>query len=489
MLSKEVKQGEIIHKIFDVGDVKDMSYTDKDSGEVIKRLSFTITSNRRDRDRDIVEPSGAMTDNYAQNPVMLWAHKYDEVPIARSVEMSRIKEAKSDGSVAHKIQAITEFQPDSNYQKNWNGVTGGMIFEMYRTKFLNAVSIGFDPHSWEPLELKDGESSEYDEMSGTRFLKWDMLEFSGVPVPSNPDALVDRKSYKKMLKKWANETIKMCDGDCPTNSENRGVISYKQTSKAPEDAAWDAGAEVGAASVDDLKVMCAWFDSANPEIKGSYKLPHHTQANKSTVWRGVMAAGNAIQGSRGGVDIPSSDVDGVKSHLGKHYAEFDKTPPWERKGVEGGSDMETETKETKEIEALTKRIEELEATIKAGRVLSVSNESDLRDAQDHHTQGVKLTNGVLDKVTGKPADGPAPAAPAAPAADDSAPVPKPAPKDVEPVETKEEVVDVIPSDEPIEAEQEEETFLVDEDMLKEVLQSYEGTGNAQSGPITSETED
>ena len=79
MLSKEVKQGEIIHKIFDVGDVKDMSYTDKDSGEVIKRLSFTITSNRRDRDRDIVEPSGAMTDNYAQNPVMLWAHKYDPV--------------------------------------------------------------------------------------------------------------------------------------------------------------------------------------------------------------------------------------------------------------------------------------------------------------------------------------------------------------------------------------------------------------------------
>jgi hypothetical protein len=482
MLSKEVKQGEIIHKIFDVGDVKDMSYTDKDSGEVIKRLSFTITSNRRDRDRDIVEPSGAMTDNYAANPVMLWAHKYDEVPIARSVEMSRIKEAKSDGSVAHKIQAITEFQPDSNYQKNWNGVTGGMIFEMYRTKFLNAVSIGFDPHSWEPLELKDGESSEYDEMNGTRFLKWDMLEFSGVPVPSNPDALVDRKSYKKMLKKWANETIKMCDGDCPMS---KGVIPYKQTTKAPEDAAWAAGTEVGAASVDDLKVMCAWFDSSTPEVKGSYKLPHHTQANKSTVWRGVMAAGNAIQGSRGGVDIPPGDFDGVKSHLGKHYAEFDKTPPWENKGVEGGSDMET-----KEIEALTKRIEELEATIKAGRVLSVSNEADLRGAQDHHTQGVKLTNGVLDKVTGKPADGPAPAAAPADAPAVDAPVPKPAPKDVEPVETKEEVT---PSDEPIEAEQEtveaEEKFLVDEDMLKEVLQSYEGTGNAQSGPITSETED
>jgi hypothetical protein len=154
------------------------------------------------------------------------------------------------------------------------------------------------------------------------------------------------------------------------------------------------------------------------------------------------------------------------------------------KGVEGGKEMET-----KEIEALTKRIEELEATIKAGKVLSASNESDLRDAVAAHNSGVKLTNGVLDQVTGKPAAGPTPDTPPADAPAD-APVPKPAPKDVEPVETKEEV-SVTPVDEPVVAEQveAEETFLVDEDMLKEVLQSYEGTGNAQSGPITSETED
>jgi hypothetical protein len=151
--------------------------------------------------------------------------------------------------------------------------------------------------------------------------------------------------------------------------------------------------------------------------------------------------------------------------------------------VEGGKDMETETKE---IEALTKRIEELEATIKAGKVLSAANESDLRDAVAAHNSGVKLTNGVLDQVTGKPAAGPTPDTPAAAPAAEDAPVPKPAPKDVEPVETKEEA----PVDEPIVAEQEfHETFLVDEEMLKEVLQSYEGTGNAQSGPITSETED
>ena len=488
MLSKEVKQGEIIHKIFDVGDVKDMSYTDKDSGEVIKRLSFTITSNRRDRDRDIVEPSGAMTDNYAQNPVMLWAHKYDEVPIARSVEMSRIKEAKSDGSVAHKIQAITEFQPDSNYQKNWTGVTGGMIYEMYRSKFLNAVSIGFDPHSWEPLELKDGESSDYDEMSGTRFLKWDMLEFSGVPVPSNPDALVDRKSYKKMLKTWANETIKMCDGDCPMNIDTKSITTTDKN---------DLLTALGKENLTDLS---AYHRRLHQWASQSNLLTGFTQSDMNWLHARVEAEmcdrhksekpptkcadPSPLEWKKEiGDDIELKDDDMKCAHVDAVVGAIRDRENAKPKGVEGGKDMETETKE---IEALTKRIEELEATIKAGKVLSAANESDLRDAVAAHNSGVKLTNGVLDQVTGKPAAGPTPDTPAAAPETEDAPVPKPAPKDVEPVETKEEA----PVDEPIVAEQEfHETFLVDEEMLKEVLQSYEGTGNAQSGPITSETED
>jgi hypothetical protein len=45
--------------------------------------------------------------------------------------------------------------------------------------------------------------------------------------------------------------------------------------------------------------------------------------------RGVMAAGNVMQGARGGVDIPEGDVDRVKSHLAKYYRKMDRTPPWE----------------------------------------------------------------------------------------------------------------------------------------------------------------
>jgi hypothetical protein len=43
-----------------------------------------------------------------------------------------------------------------------------------------------------------------------------------------------------------------------------------------------------------------------------------------------MAAGNVMQGARGGVDLPEDDIDRVKSHLAKYYGKMGETAPWER---------------------------------------------------------------------------------------------------------------------------------------------------------------
>jgi hypothetical protein len=43
-----------------------------------------------------------------------------------------------------------------------------------------------------------------------------------------------------------------------------------------------------------------------------------------------MAAGNVMQGSRGGVDLPQSDIDRVKSHLAKYYKKMGEEAPWQR---------------------------------------------------------------------------------------------------------------------------------------------------------------
>ena len=45
--------------------------------------------------------------------------------------------------------------------------------------------------------------------------------------------------------------------------------------------------------------------------------------------RGLFAAGNVMQGTRGGVDLPENDVPRVKSHLAKYYTKLGDTAPWE----------------------------------------------------------------------------------------------------------------------------------------------------------------
>lgn len=104
----------------------------------------------------------------------------------------------------------------------------------------------------------------------------------------------------------------------------KGVIGYKKLPLAPESTPWDAGKEIAAASVDDLKVMATWY-SGDGTKKGDFKLPHHhASGNHATVWRGVAnAAARLAQTS-----LPAGDIPGVKKHLASHYRDFGKDAPW-----------------------------------------------------------------------------------------------------------------------------------------------------------------
>ena len=74
-----------------------------------------------------------------------------------------------------------------------------------------------------------------------------------------------------------------------------------------------------------------WYDPDNKDNFAAYKLLICDVVNGRVlaVPRGVMAAGGIMQGARGGIDIPATDVDRVKSHLAKYYRKMDRTPPWE----------------------------------------------------------------------------------------------------------------------------------------------------------------
>lgn len=107
------------------------------------------------------------------------------------------------------------------------------------------------------------------------------------------------------------------------NSQEKGAIPFEETTPAPKDQAWDGAAETKAASIDDLKIMAAWVDSENPDVKGSYKLPHHTASSHDVVWRGVANAMARLSQTQ----IPEADKKAVYNHLAKHYAQFDEEPP------------------------------------------------------------------------------------------------------------------------------------------------------------------
>jgi len=172
-----------------------------------------------------------------------------------------------------------------------------------------------------------------------------LWEVSHVTFPANPQAqvLIAKSEVRKM--------------------ETKGAIPYKKTPLADENAEWDAGAEVAKAEVEDLKVMCAWYDEENPDIKSSYKLPHHKAEGHACVWRAVAAAMAALFGARGGVDIPDSDRKAVYNHLARHYEDFGKEPP-----------------DFKTMDLVFQTKEQIEQELKYGRILSTASRSKVEAA-------------------------------------------------------------------------------------------------------------
>lgn len=65
----------------------------------------------------------------------------------------------------------------------------------------------------------------------------------------------------------------------------------------------------------------AWASDLPPENFTDLKLPHHEPDDGSTNVNGVVAAIAALEGARGGVDLPSDERDTVRSHLMAHRRE------------------------------------------------------------------------------------------------------------------------------------------------------------------------
>ena len=140
------------------------------------RYRVTIAANEEARQPPTLDFDGLSVDNYMLNPVVMWAHDVSGrspsggLPIGRTLEL--------DKTEAGRLVAEFEFLSDDPFARR--------VQNAWDKGFLRAASI-----SWLPIETAPSRDGGY------RDTRSDLLEWSIVPVPSDPDAL--RECHARLL--------------------------------------------------------------------------------------------------------------------------------------------------------------------------------------------------------------------------------------------------------------------------------------------------
>lgn len=132
--------------------------------------------------------SGWRIDNFTKNPVFQWAHGRTSLPLGRvnaSVE-------------AERLRAEVHFDQDDEFART--------VESKYRRGFLNAVSVSWDFVDADGIRLDWWRLSE-EQIRDEAF--YDLTELSGVPVPADPQALIERQ--RAALSSLGHELVDLFD--------------------------------------------------------------------------------------------------------------------------------------------------------------------------------------------------------------------------------------------------------------------------------------
>lgn len=189
-----------------------LNITTKDLGD--GEIELIIATDSLDRHGERLNIEGLNTKKYMKNPVVQWAHDYTQPPIGRAIKLW-----KESGKLFGRMKFAISENPLAK-----------TVYDLVKSKFINAASIGFMP-----IEIEDNV-----------YVKSEMVEFSIVPVPANPEALILArklgldtnilKSYnyanvyelKDILKKEVDD---LTIGEIAFLKENVAKLTKKQVSK------------------------------------------------------------------------------------------------------------------------------------------------------------------------------------------------------------------------------------------------------------------
>jgi len=140
--------------------------------EATGRVSALVSSEKMDRDGDVIRAEGWDLSNFRKHPVLLSSHDYHSLRSQIGVWESMEVEGSQMKGVAR------FFIGKGNPEADW-------AFELAKQKAL-AFSVGFIPNMEKaaPLNEKDVLGT-----GGMEFKGQELLEVSAVTVPSNPDAI------------------------------------------------------------------------------------------------------------------------------------------------------------------------------------------------------------------------------------------------------------------------------------------------------------
>ncbi|MES5483586.1 HK97 family phage prohead protease [Bradyrhizobium sp. INPA03-11B] len=267
------------HKFFAGAVVKDDALTDR-------QIRVIVSTPTPDRVKDVMEPQGCDVANYLLNPVVLADHN-PKTPIGKSLSI----DVKPD-----RVEALIEFAPQGISAK------ADEYCGLAKAGILNTVSPGFSELDTAPL--KGG---------GMHIKAWELLELSLVAVPAQPEALVTARSLGKAEATWkvgASRNLPIGEGDDWDGAAAEASIFDK------------AGFDGDDADTTFARKGFLAYDSGNPDLKGSYKLPFAKviDGRLTAMPGGIRAAASRLPDT----DIPDDVKEKARAVLDHYEAEMKK---------------------------------------------------------------------------------------------------------------------------------------------------------------------
>ena len=258
-MSTETEETEIVKR--DIGERVDVIMTIepstlKDLGD--GAFTATVTTSDVDRMGESIDTQGINTDTYVQTggPV-LYGHDYQGLPIGKTTKLAQFK-----NKLVATFQLATKEYPFAQ-----------TVADMIKGGYLNAVSIGGVVKQW---------NETY-----TVIEAMEMVEFSVVPVPANPNAIITARSFEKATGKSAeqvatefHEFVEKSMSEKLKSLDNDELLRHIDTLKALL-AILEATATKEAETSQEKRVIKVTLrKSANEMAQTTQKIIHITKAKE-----------------------------------------------------------------------------------------------------------------------------------------------------------------------------------------------------------------